>query len=383
MNEVDIPTAGVDSEVLCTALLEQMRVGVLAADSTRHVTFLNRRAGELIGASPETLDGLHLADVLGRDPELANLLTRLPPGAEQRSSLSLRRRDGSSIDIGFSVTRGDADGLEAVSYLFVFRDLDSQRQIELELRRAELQSALGRLLAGLAHELRNPLAGLRALAEGLLGELAVDDNRREYTERMLPLVERGERIIRAAVATGLPRVPARRLVSPGEIAKRAIDDAAVSRGVGTGPQLIVDPDVGSVVVDPEQVAAALVALLDNAHDAVDAIDAVDASHAIEAGDASEAADAPSCVRIEIERGGPDSTVGGTGTVWIRVIDRGPGIDDHQLGRLFEPFFSTKPNHCGLGLSVAQGLVRANNGRLAFARRDGETCFSAVFAEAQP
>lgn len=339
-----------------TALFHVLRAGLVVADEQGRVSLVNRHAAELLGTTPESLQGRDLAAALGGEEELTSMLATLPIGAERRTSLALRRADGSVIDIGATLSRNGPELPSNVSFVLVFRELAGLRRAELELRQVEQHRALGRLLAGFAHELRNPLAAVRALAEGLLAELAEGDGRREYAHRLVPLVERIEKIIRAAMDVGAPRLPARRACDAAGIARRAIARVAAERQVPPA-ELTVGSSSPKVYVDADQLADALAALLDNAHHA--------------AGDSG--------VRVELSAAGPDPLLGGESSVVLRVIDRGAGMTKAQQDRLFEPFFSTKPSHSGLGLAVAQGLVRSNGGRIAVDLAGEQTTFAIVLA----
>ena len=217
------------------------------------------------------------------------------------------------------------------------RDRDQHHRYEAELRRVERLSALGRVVAGVAHELRNPLAAVQALAEALDEELDSGDSRRQYTARMLQLLARVESFIRTSLELSQPRPPQPRRQRPETLARHALQ----ALGGSVQPALAVagGTPVPDVMVDHEHIVTSLQALLDNA---------------IEAAGRAEG------VRILISaETGPD-----TGT-WARieVRDDGPGVPHEHLPRVFDPFFTTKAKGRGLGLALAQTLVGQNGGHV--------------------
>jgi signal transduction histidine kinase len=232
---------------------------------------------------------------------------------------------------------GGGEDVAAAGQEFAPRDQEPRRRLEAELRRVERLSALGRVVAGVAHELRNPLAAVQALAEALDEELETGDPRRQYTARMLQLLARVEGFIRVSLEFSQPRVPEASRQRPEALARSAIQ----AMSAGNRPALDVETGahLPEVLVDPEHIVSSLTALLDNA---------------------LEATGMAARVRVLVgAETGPDDAV------WARieVRDDGPGVPREHLARVFDPFFTTKAKGRGLGLALAQMLVGQNGGRL--------------------
>lgn len=256
---------------------------------------------------------------------------------------------------------------EAVDALGEQRDalsasLDELRTTQARLVQAEKQASMGRLTAGIAHELRNPLNFVTGFAEMSIG-LADDldealradpertaaalgpdllpllDDLRSNTERVLEHGRRAERIVEAMVLHA-PTTPASHRVSDlNALLRLAAEGAgrAYTSDCGAPPPLEfdLDPDVGDVDVQAEGVVQVTVSLLENA------LHAVRPTHG--------------GVCLRSRRDGD--------AVTIQVADDGPGMDAETSSRAFEPFFTTKPpgEGTGLGLSLAYDIVTAGHG----------------------
>lgn len=206
---------------------------------------------------------------------------------------------------------------------------------ERELLRREQLAAVGQLAAGLAHEIRNPLTGVKLLIEAALrpnGQLT-----REELEMTLGEMQRIERTVQGLLDFARAPTPRRATVELIGLIRRAVD-AVESRAdlhrvtVALGPM----PSHVPVTGDPDQLTSLLANLLING---------------------IEATPAGGTVTVAVE---PD----GAERVRVSVTDTGPGIDPTVRAKLFTPFATTKPTGTGLGLSVARRIAEAHGGTLA-------------------
>lgn len=299
------------------------------------MTFANAAARSALGCLGE-LTGLQLADHLPLTPDVDP--AGEPGPREFRRIVDLQGAARRELGpIGYTIVRPDlpSEGLDTIVLL---RGVDEVRAIEERSLRAERAAALGRLVAGLAHEVRNPLATLRALNEGLLLEVEPRQVRCEYAQRALEAVERIEGFVAAAVRFSRPFDPVRVRVELADLvaaARAAAQPAAAELTVATLPRPAV------CCVDPAQVIAALAAVIDNA---------------------LEAATSPAAVRVAAGRA-PDD---GRSSLFVEVRDDGPGVPAAVATRVFEPFYSTKPKRVGMGLALAASYADQNGGRLELA-----------------
>jgi len=225
------------------------------------------------------------------------------------------------------------------------------RTIQEDERQRQRYSDLGQLASSFAHEVRNPLASIRTLCE-LLNHDLQPGPQLECVERLQKLALRIESLMKVFLDFSRPSVPSPRLIDVKTMAYRSLESLEGRlRSFGAGPVLAFPPDGLTVYADEVQTVSILVALLENALDAVRD---------------------PGRIRIEassgsIHRGQPFTN--------IRVCDDGPGIQPQLLPKIFSPFFSTKPKGTGIGLAIAHRLALENHGSLvATSIPQQETCF---------
>jgi signal transduction histidine kinase len=249
------------------------------------------------------------------------------------------------------------------------RDLSQSRRLQQELRRHERLATLGQLSTGVAHEIRNPLAGIGTSAQVLLRRFEPRDERARFVTVILDEVARLDRIVTSLLQYARPREPELKPTALASCIEHVLVLAAdpVERA-GVRVELDVAPRLGPVYIDPDLVTQVLLNVTLNAVQAM-----------------------PQGGRLRYEvrrvrRKGPPRGVGrrasdrprpgGRRAVpWsffqqVRVIDTGVGIPRGVLAKLFDPFFSTKPGGTGLGLSICQTIMHEHGGSIAAASREG-------------
>lgn len=203
------------------------------------------------------------------------------------------------------------------------------------MKRAERLFAVGQLSAGLAHEIRNPLASISGAA-GILRRSAVSNEKRE---EVLEIIEKESQRLNAMLTSFLdfarPRPPRPRLTRMDAVLNRVVSLASHALGKRQiDIRIQVAEDDPEVLVDTEQLQQVLLNMLMNA------------IQASEDGDAVLLA-----TRVE------------SGRLWVDVRDQGSGVKPEHVDRLFDPFFTTKEQGTGLGLPVAHEIVRGIGGML--------------------
>lgn len=354
----------VDRERFAHAILDGLEVGIVTADDDGIVTFVNRAASHLLQVAPEVVQ-CPVEAVLGLPCSPKDLLD-----GEPRRSLSypLETPMGVMLDLELTVSRGDASVDDRVGFFFIFRDTHEEKRREAERRRFERLAAMGTMVAGFAHEVRNPVAAMRSIAEELAEELRDAGVVTPHVGLMLQMVERVERLVKTSLQFGRPAAPRRAPHRPWTIVSSAIAALRGRLGGFAGElRLELDADLPDVHVDDKQLAQALVIFLSNALDATDD---------------------PSRVTIRVRRTPSTEHEGRArksepptaSSVRFEVEDDGVGIAPELIGRIFDPFFTTKSTGTGLGLSIAQQIVSENGARLEVTSSPGvSTTFAVVVA----
>jgi two-component system NtrC family sensor kinase len=272
------------------------------------------------------------------------------------------RRDGSALELEIHGIPVRQEGRTHV--LTIARDVTERKRSAVEFAREreslfqrEKLAALGSLLAGVAHELNNPLSVV--IARSVLLEERCDAVHRAAAAKIRIAAERCSRIVRTFLAMARQQKPTRLAASMNDVALAAID--LVGQGLQeAGVELVVDlaRDVPRTFGDPDQLHQVVLNLLMNARQCL------------------EGRAAPRRVVLRtwfdaVER-----------TIRLSVADNGPGIPEHVRGRIFEPYFTTKPQGAGtgIGLAVSLGIIEAHGGTLTVECPGGGGC---VFTIALP
>ena len=256
----------------------------------------------------------------------------------------LRRADGSEFWAAFTSRLITFEGQNAVVTALV--DLTERKRVEAELARQrqilhqnEKMSALGSLLAGVAHELNNPLSVVVGHAS-LLEDFAPDGAIRERALKIRTAADRCARIVRTFLAMARSKPRQRTAVQLNDTIGEALE--IVAYGLRTADVEVVRvlaPDLPPVWADGDQLHQVFANLFVNAQQALQSV--------------------PPPRRLTVTSGFD------AGSVWVEVADNGPGVPADIAHRIFEPFFTTKPQGIGtgVGLSVCHGIVAAHDGEI--------------------
>lgn len=208
------------------------------------------------------------------------------------------------------------------------------RESHEQLLRADRLSSLGEIAAGLAHEIGNPLAGVKGALEIIAARATPERSDREFSSLALREIARLERLVEEFLRFARPRDPRLSDVYISDVLDRVVSligREASDRHVSIDLQRTGMP---SVSVDAEQMVQVFVNIVLNA------------VHASPAGS-----------RVEIRIGSRDDMAA------VDVCDEGPGIRPEHLDKIFDPFFSTKKHGTGLGLSISNRIVQSHGGRI--------------------
>ena len=250
-----------------------------------------------------------------------------------------RRRDGTQFpaSVMLSYIRDDANA--AVGQVLNVRNLTDERRIEEQLRQSEKLAALGELVAGVAHELNNPLAGISAFAQLLLEE-ELPEEQRESVRLIKRESDRAVGVIRDLLIFSRKAGPSRAPVELNEIIELTVRLRSYSlRSAGVDVVLDLDPRLPSVRGDDQRLQQVFLNLI------------VNAEYALQRATAK---------RLTVRSAYADEGI------IVTIADSGMGMTEETRQRIFEPFFTTKPagQGTGLGLSVSYGIVQAHGGSIS-------------------
>jgi PAS domain S-box-containing protein len=317
---------------------------VAATDQRGRITYVNDKFCEISQYSRDELLGLVNS---GYHPKefMRELWRTIARGNVWRGELRNRAKDGSLYWVDTTIVPFlDGNG-KPRQYLAIRYDITSRKAAEARLREQEALAQLGQLAAVVAHEVRNPLAGLRASLQ-VIDRRVTEARDRTAIAAMIQRIDGLNDKVEDLLLYARPKPPRRIAFDLGPLLREVAVSAQLSAGRQGAPIAIAGASV-TVMADPEMLRAALLNLTMNACQAAASND----------------------VDIEVTADGAVCTVA--------VRDRGPGIPADLRDRVFEPFFTTRVSGTGLGLAIVKRLVELQEGTVSLTDRPGGGTVAAV------
>ncbi len=329
-------------------VLDSVGDGVIVVSCEGVVTLMNPAAEEMTGRSRRQMQGTAFKDSFASEPVLVEMVERTAA-----SGISLSDQDNVVLNQSSRVIPANATTFpllrsngEAIGVILTLRDLTSIRELEAAVRQADRLATLGTLAAGLAHEVKNPLGGIKGAAQLLERELDPDSELHEYPRLMIREAERIDRIIRQLLDLASPRGPRYQPVNLHMVLGDIIllqREAAASRDVSISTGF--DPSIPPIMADEAQLTQVFLNLIRNAIEAINDGGRVTVSSRVLA-------------EYQLAR-----NEGRSRMVAVEVADTGPGIPAENLTKVGTPFFTTKDSGTGLGLAICQKIVAEHRGML--------------------
>lgn len=327
-----------------------MRNGVIAIHRDGTLALMNDEAYRTFSLTRGAQDvGRAFSDVFSERLDLVRVLsgafelTTLPNRAE------LRLKDLDRV-IGYTLSQVKDDAGRAIGAVLFFKDLTRVEQLEERERLRDRLASLGEMAAGIAHELKNPLAGIEVMA-GLLRRQVPDS---PEAKSLLADIISEAKLANAIVVEMLEFVrPIRLQVERTDVADVlhqavTLAERKAARG-DVKVRLSVQPDLPLIDGDHNQLCQVFMNLMTNAFEALDG-----------RGQISITAAAETLEQDPAFAGDPSSP---TRAIIVDVADDGPGVPGDLHDRIFNPFFTTKPTGSGLGLPIVRKIVDAHDGRI--------------------
>lgn len=321
-----------------TSIIEGSAEAIITMDRDGTVTSWNRAAEKIYGWSAD--------DMIGHT--LERLRTPDPAAAAAMQDVDRRVRDGEGVDhfetervhrsgkrMSVHLTRTALYGPDGriLGIMSMEHDVTGLREMEGKLREQECLAAVGQLAASVAHEIKNPLAGIRGACEIISDGFTREDPKKELAEEVLRQVDRLNRTVQELLIFARPQRLKPAVVDLNDLLGRVLN---VLRDDGESKHVTLvrefAPGLPHVLVDPQQVEQVFFNVVLNA------------------------------IQVQADTGRVEvATEASDGQVRVRVRDAGPGIPDDVLEHIFEPFFTTRAKGTGLGLAIVRKIVEGHRG----------------------
>lgn len=320
-------------------IIASMDEGILVLNEEGKITFFNRRLEEMLGYTSQELLGSHWTLIVPAEAQaqLAPEFVYHSPRAGNRYETNLLAKTGQTVPVmGSSVPL--YEGEEFIGILSVFTDMTARKQIERQLLQAEKLSAVGELIAGVAHELNNPLTTVIGYAQLLL-ESDLPGRFHPDVAKINDQAMRCAKIVAKLLTFAREHKPEKQPINLNTI----IEDTLALRSYQLRMDNIqvvrdLDPQLPVVMADPFQMQQVCLNIILNAQQAM-----------------APFQNGRLTLRSRVV----------AGYARVEISDTGPGIPSDLLGRIFDPFFTTKPagKGTGLGLSICYGVIQEHAGRI--------------------
>jgi two-component system sensor histidine kinase PilS (NtrC family) len=328
-------------EVLYKKIFDDIPSGIITVINQQNIISINAAAEKIIGYSAE--------EILGRD--IKKLFPNLKLNADMnfRSEVELTRKDKKNIPIGYSFAKLNMPGTQDIYEVITLQDLSETKQMEQQVLQAEKMATIGEMAAGIAHELRNPLAAISGAAE----ILDASGDIRSHNQGLMNIITREclrlQSTITAFLSFSKPYEPEKEFIRLLPMFKEIVQLLQHTHDWPEKCLSVLDiPEKMDCWADPQQIYRVFLNILHN-----------------------------SCValrdregEIQVSAHEVEDDTGSARTI-ITIRDSGKGMPSLIVEKIFEPFFTTRESGTGLGLSIIKQIINAHNGTITISSAENK------------
>jgi len=351
------------------SIISSMASGIIVLDGKGRVEKSNPVARQMIGCFEEDdIRGKTLDEFIDKDV-VNNLIKLETLGGIKRSEIKLVHNDGQRRTIEYMTVARREDGSELGQGIIInLKDVTDYRKIQSEMEKMNRFSTIAEIASAVAHEVRNPLAGIRTMSQAIDEQISEGDNKKEYIGRIIRQVDRLNVILTDFFTYARPPKPQKKKVSLKSIVDEIrpfMRNKMVKRGIDLHEDY--QKNIPDILVDPNQIQQVFLNLMLNS------IDAIKSGGSIE---------------INAEYLGEDREgLGREKLPWLKTFekyvvvyfkDSGCGMQEEVVDRVFEPFFTTKHDGTGLGMAIVFRILKENNAGISVESKEGKGTTYLIF-----
>jgi two-component system, NtrC family, sensor histidine kinase PilS len=326
--------------VLYKKIFDDIPSGIIVLNQKKIISF---------NPASEKITGFRANDLVGKDINLPFPNLGLDADINFRSEVKITRKDRKNITIGYSTARLNMPGTEDDFQIVTLQDLSQTKQMEQKIMQAEKMATVGEMSAGIAHELRNPLAAISGAAEIIDNSGDIKPHNQGLMNIIIRECNRLQTSINDFLTFSKPLEPEKEWVPLLPLVEDVILLLRHTRDWPESCESIVDiPEQTDCWADPQQIRQLLLNLLHNSCMSL-------------RNEADE---------IRITAGETADDTGAEKSV-ITISDNGTGIPDLIIDKIYDPFFTTRENGTGLGLSIAKQIVDTHGGEITVSSKKNQ------------
>lgn len=330
-------------------IIQNISSCIATIDSNGKITFMNKSALELVGYEMNEILGKTFNDLF-EDKGEGTLITEQLVGFKKMfgsRETTIITKDGRIIPIGFSTTplrEGEQNTKEGI--ILIFRDISDLINFRKQMERMDRLATLGELSAGIAHEIRNPLAGIKTSAQVLEESFSPGDFRSQLVSRIVKEIDRSNKLLQRFFHFAKPSRP----VPEFHTLKNIVDGVFLLLAPRLAKRKInfiseFEDNLPDIYIDESQFEQVILNMFLNAYDAMP-----------DGGELKVTAKYDKFLQYSESQKSP-------GSVIVFIKDTGKGIDKDKIEKIFNPFFTTKSDGVGLGLSISSRLLEENQSKI--------------------
>ncbi len=338
-------------------IFDDINTGIITISNDDSITSYNEAAAKITGFAA--------VEVIGQPFSLFFPSINVQSIDSARPVTDLQKKDGEAIRVGYSYARlnmpFDADSDDPACQdckVITMQDISQVEKMEMQVRNAEKMAAVGELSAAIAHDFRNPLAAISGSAQVLAADLANQDTPDTIHQSLMEIIiresDRMAKTITDFLQFARPTEKVEEWFDVSRLIQEIVEQNCQMNKQMQACNIEVDiPERLGCLADRQQMQTVLLHLLENSCLA------------------AKQTDKPVVVKAREEE------ADGISILVIQIIDHGPGIDDAIRHKIFTPFFSTREDSTGLGLSIVKHLLENHNATIHFSSPDSGGCMTEI------
>jgi nitrogen-specific signal transduction histidine kinase len=348
-------------------VINQLNFGILVIDDQLQIKYINKSAANLLQIDLHSSQNNRLDKIIGKNNTKKIMECRKKTeGTFERPEIEITSLKGDKILIGFTTTEFQTTVMENDSFILSLKDITYSKELQEEMSRMDRLASLGVMASGIAHEIRNPLAGIKAIAQTFEEELTENDPKNEYVKRIIKQVNRLDDMLKTLFSYAKPQKPNRQFYHIEEILQEVLSllkQKLYKHNIKLNQSYA--SNLPPLYIDNSQIQQVLFNLILNSLEAIDKEGEIGISIEPVLKDVEKFNRKPFYKKIT------DNPY-----LQINITDTGCGIPQENMQQIFNPFFTTKNFGTGLGLSIVYQIIQENNGIIYFESEEnnGTECF---------
>ena len=339
-------------DLLHRSIIESVDTGILTINLRGQIKSFNRAAEEITGYSFAEVEDKNIVDLF---PEYGDLLENIHTGGypysqQSRVEMYIESHEKKPLTLGCSVSFLNDGTEKRIGDILVFQDLTAIKKMELILEKNRRLAFIGEMAAGLAHEMRNPLASISGSIQVLHKSLPLN----ETDERLMQIILRGkdqlESFMRDFLLLSRPTPGMSEMIKIADVIEDIIESIRYLPDWRDDIQVIksLQDHLPFIRANKTEIRQLIWNVLMNAIQSM-----------------------PNGGRVTIETGKDTTDISAGQFLEIKISDNGQGIMENDLGKIFEPFYTTREKGTGLGLAIVNRIVEGHAGKIKVDSRSGE------------